>query len=157
MKKEKDSPRVYIPPPFLYAGIFFLSFLIQHYIPLTRDLFERSLSNYLAIAFFGMGIVCGLPALIKFIKTRNTVLTVKPAASLQTQGIYNLSRNPMYVGLLLLYIAFAFIKGNLWTFLLIPLLIFIITRFVIINEEKYLKRAFGQEYLNYMQKVRRWI
>jgi protein-S-isoprenylcysteine O-methyltransferase Ste14 len=63
----------------------------------------------------------------------------------------------MYVGLLLVYTGIAMIHGNWWTFLLIPLVIFIITRFVIINEEKYLERAFGQDYMNYKKKVRRWL
>jgi len=63
----------------------------------------------------------------------------------------------MYAGLLLVYIGIAFIKGNIWTFILIPLVIFIVNRLIIIKEEKYLERAFGKQYLDYKNKVRRWL
>lgn len=73
------------------------------------------------------------------------------------KGGFNISRNPMYVGLLFLYIGIAIIKGNWWTFILIPVVIFVVTRFVIIKEESYLERAFGEAYLNYKMKVGRWL
>lgn len=63
----------------------------------------------------------------------------------------------MYVGLLLIYIGLALQFGNWWTLLLIPFLIALITYRVILPEEKYLTRAFGEDYLNYQKQVRRWI
>jgi protein-S-isoprenylcysteine O-methyltransferase Ste14 len=84
-------------------------------------------------------------------------VTIKPAKSLETTGIYSVSRNPMYLGLLAIYIGMAFLKGNDWTFICIPFVILVIHFYVIRNEEKYLQRTFGNEYEEYKKQVRRWI
>ncbi len=157
MNQKKDHPGVYPPPPLFYAVIFFLSILLQKNIPFPDIFFKSSAAQYLAITMIGMGIVCSLPAIITFLKTKNTLVTILPATSLQTKGIYNITRNPMYLGLLFVYTGIAFLKGNWWTFILIPLLIFIITHFVIKKEENYLSRAFDPEYAAYKKRVRRWI
>ena len=85
------------------------------------------------------------------------MITIKSANSLQTDGVYAITRNPMYLGLLFLYTGIAFFAGNWWTFILIPMVVIIITTYVISREEKYLLDAFGQDYTSYKIKVRRWI
>lgn len=155
--KKKDHPGVYIPPPLIYVLIFLSSILLQKKFPFSRALFETTLFLILGVVFISMGIIIFLPALIKFFKTKNTLITIRPANSLQTLGIYSISRNPMYLGMLSIYIGIAFFKGNYWTFMLIPIMIFVVTYFVILKEEKYLDRAFGVDYNSYRQKVRRWI
>jgi protein-S-isoprenylcysteine O-methyltransferase Ste14 len=157
MSAKKDHPGVYIPPPLIYVLIFLSSILLQKKFPFSIALFETTLFLILGVVFISMGIIILLPALIKFFKTKNTLITIKPANSLQTLGIYSISRNPMYIGLLSIYIGIAFFKGNYWTFMLIPIMIFVVTYFVILKEEKYLDRAFGADYNAYRQKVRRWI
>lgn len=157
MEQKKDHPGVYPPPPLFYVVIFFLSLFLQKLIPLSSQFFGSDSALFPALLFLFSGLIFLLPALFKFFKTKNTLITIKPANSLQTTGIYGISRNPMYVGLLAVYIGIAFLKGNLWTFILIPLVILVITRFVIINEEKYLTRNFGKAYGDYLKKTRRWI
>ena len=157
MSAKKDHPGVYPPPPLFYVLIFLSSILLQNQFPFSRALFETTLFLILGVVFISIGIIMLLPALIKFFKTKNTLITIKPANSLQTSGIYSISRNPMYLGLLSLYIGIAFFIGNYWTFMLIPIVIFVVTYFVILKEEKYLDRAFGVDYNAYRQKVRRWI
>ncbi len=157
MKTRNDNPGVYVPPPLFYVAIFFISILLQRYFPLPISFFDGNIHTYLSVLFFVVGLLVVLPALITFFKTKNTLITFKAASSLQTKGVYQLSRNPMYLGLLFLYIGFAMLKGNWWTFILIPLVIFVLSRFVIANEEQYLENAFGNEYLNYKTKVRRWL
>jgi protein-S-isoprenylcysteine O-methyltransferase Ste14 len=63
----------------------------------------------------------------------------------------------MYLGLLLLYSGIGLLAGNWWTFILIPLLIIVINNLVIKREENYLERTFGQSYLDYKKKTRRWV
>jgi protein-S-isoprenylcysteine O-methyltransferase Ste14 len=63
----------------------------------------------------------------------------------------------MYLGLLFLYTGIAFFTGNWWTFILIPVVIAVVTIYVIRREEKYLYDAFGEEFTAYTAKVRRWI
>jgi len=63
----------------------------------------------------------------------------------------------MYLGLLLLYCGMGVLKGNWWTFILIPLLVVVVQTYVIKKEEHYLQNAFGEEYSAYKNKVRRWL
>lgn len=157
MTIKKDNPGVHIPPPLFYITIFLLSILLQCFFPISKSFFENKWIGIIATIVMLIGALFLIPAFLKFLRSKNTMITFKPATSLQTSGIYTITRNPMYTGLLLFYSGVGLLWGNWWTFILIPLVIYVITRFVIIKEEKYLERAFGQEYLNYKAKVRRWL
>jgi len=115
---RKDSPGVYIPPPLIYAAFFFAAVLMQKFFPLPGMWLHTTLVKVLGwLIITGSVAVLLFPALLKFIQSRNSVMTIRPAASLQTKGIYSITRNPMYLGLVILYIGIGFLKGNSWTFL----------------------------------------
>lgn len=157
MKNQKDNPGVHVPPPFIYAGFFFLSFFLEKIFPFNNAFLHSKPSSYIGYILIAVAIVFIIRALTQFFKTKNTLITIKPATSLQTNGIYAFTRNPMYLGLLTLYTGIAFLKGNWWTLALIPIVMLIIQTFVIKKEEAYLERAFGNNYMLYKAKVRRWI
>ncbi len=158
MKVTKDSPGVYVPPPLVYIACFLLSFLLQGYFTIRSAFFFHSpAANIIGLLIIISGLIFAIPALRQFFKTKNTIILIKPANSLQTTGIYSLTRNPMYLSLLLLYLGMAFIFGNWWTLFLIPLLVIVILYRIILPEERYLTRAFGEEYAAYKTRVRRWI
>jgi protein-S-isoprenylcysteine O-methyltransferase Ste14 len=158
MKNVKDNPGVFIPPPLFYVIIFLLSFILQGYFTIRSAFFFHSMiANIIGIIIIVAGMIFSMPALRQFIKSRNTVITFKPAASLQTNGIYSASRNPMYTGLLFQYLGLALIFGNWWTLILFPVLIVLVQYLIILPEERYLMRAFGNSYSDYKNKVRRWI
>ena len=157
MKTKIDNPGVHVPPPLLYVLIFFISIYIQKAAPLSALFFDTNLASVLGVLFSMTGVFITLPALVKFFKTKNTLITFKSANSLQTTGIYSITRNPMYLGLLTIYIGIAFFEGNWWTIMLIPFVILMITYLVILKEERYLERAFGDSYVDYKQRVRRWV
>ncbi len=154
--KAKDHPGIYFPPPLLYVLIFFIAPALQQRLPIYPQFFTSTLSSILGWVFLVTGLLFMAPAVRQFRKTKNSMVTIKPATSLQTAGIYTISRNPMYVGLLCFYVAFAFWHGSWWTFIFIPLLILLVNFFIIHREEKYLERTFGKAYRDYKQKVRRW-
>lgn len=157
MESKIDHPGVYIPPPLLYAAIFLSAVFIQRFIPLNKNFFYTTASKVIGVIIIIISLFFNFPALRQFFKTKNTVITVKPANSLQTTGIYSVSRNPMYVSLLLVYTGLSFLIGNWWNLILLPLLVLIIQEYVIKREEKYLVRRFGQQYADYKTKVRRWL
>ncbi|MBS1745141.1 MAG: isoprenylcysteine carboxylmethyltransferase family protein [Bacteroidetes bacterium] len=157
MENKKDNPGVYIPPPLLYAAIFILAILMQKVLPLSKEFFYTTTSDIIGTVFILVSLFFNFPALLQFLKSKNTLITVKPANTLQTSGIYSVSRNPMYISLLLIYTGLSFIIGNWWNLILLPVLIFIVQEYVIKKEEKYLGRRFGQEYAEYKSKVRRWL
>ena len=157
MKKTKDNPGVFVPPPLFYAAFFLFSILLQGYFPIRSSFFHDSLAYVLGVIIIVAGLIFTVPAVRQFIKTHNTVVTVKSATSLQTSGIYAVTRNPMYTGLILEYLGLALIFGNWWTIILLPVLIISVSYLVILPEERYLTRAFGDSYTDYKNSVRRWI
>jgi protein-S-isoprenylcysteine O-methyltransferase Ste14 len=158
MKSTKDSPGVFIPPPLIYAAFFLLSFLLQGYFTIKGAFFFHSrIANILGLIFIFTGLFFAVPAVRQFFKSKTSIVPIRPASSLQTSGIYSVSRNPMYLGLLFQYLGLALVFGNWWTLFLIPVLIALVHYRVIRPEERYLSRAFGDSYSDYRKKVRRWI
>lgn len=156
-REKKNHPGVYVPPPLIYAIVFLFSLLVQRWIPLNTSFFKTQTAMIIGLTLLAIGLVFNIPAIVQFVKTKNTIVTAKPATSLQTSGIYRFTRNPMYVSLLLFYTGIAFFIGNWWTVLLLPLLVLVITFYVIRREENYLERSFGDGYIEYKRRVRRWI
>ncbi|MEM7291268.1 MAG: isoprenylcysteine carboxylmethyltransferase family protein, partial [Pseudomonadota bacterium] len=72
-------------------------------------------------------------------------------------GIYNFSRNPMYLGLSFVLTGFGLWLGNFAALFLVPCFVAYITRFQIIPEEEILHEKFGTEYVEYCERVGRWI
>lgn len=156
METKIDHPGVYPPPPLFYVVIFFISIFAQKQFPLPKTFWGTNSAFITGAIFEIIGVIIFLPALIKFFKIKNTLITIKPANSLQISGIYAISRNPMNLGLLILYTGIAFFKGNLWTFLFLHLVLLVVTKFIIVKGEQYLDRRFGTDYLEYCKKVRHW-
>ena len=157
MENKKDHPGVYIPPPLFYVVTFLASVLIQKLVPLDKVFFYSTAATIIGSISIVAGMFFNFPSLLQFFKTKNTVVTIKPANSLQTTGIYSVTRNPMYISLLLFYTGLAFMIGNWWNFILLPLLFIVVQEYIIKREEQYLERRFGQEYLDYKSRVRRWV
>lgn len=155
--KPKNHPGVYVPPPIIYIAIFLLSFWLQALKPLSQTWLQALWCIILGWIFIAAAALLSSMAILHFLKTGNTVVTIKAATSLQTSAIYSFSRNPMYLSLLLLYAGLAFLVGNSWSFILIILLILIINGYVIRREESYLSQRFGEAYTAYRKQTRRWI
>jgi protein-S-isoprenylcysteine O-methyltransferase Ste14 len=98
--------------------------------------------------------VSSIPTLLR---GKGTLNTNGSSAALVTSGPYRISRNPMYLGLVLLYAGVACVFSVVWALpLLIPLIIYTQLS-VIAREERYLDRAFGDTYRAYRVRVRRWL
>jgi protein-S-isoprenylcysteine O-methyltransferase Ste14 len=72
-------------------------------------------------------------------------------------GIYSLTRNPMYLGFLLVLVGWATVLSNIFAYLLLPAFIFYMNSFQIGPEERMLTSLFGQEFVTYQSRVRRWL
>jgi len=117
-------------------------------------------ANYLiAQLLLALSVFVGLAAILNFRKHKTTVNPTKPEASssVVTSGIYRFSRNPMYLAMLLALISLAYFLQHLASLPVILIFIAYMTRFQIIPEEKMLTRLFGQQYIDYQMKVRRWL
>lgn len=110
-------------------------------------------------ALWLMGFVLIIVAAVEFISAKTTVNPLTPglATSIVTTGVYRLSRNPMYVGFLLMLAAWGVFLANVLSVLLLPLFVVYLNRFQIISEENALLAKFGDDYARYLRSVRRWV
>jgi protein-S-isoprenylcysteine O-methyltransferase Ste14 len=157
MKNKEDSPGVYIPPPLLYVLVFLAAVFIQKKISIDNSIFHLQIAKISGALFLIVSLFFMVTSLRQFFISKNTLIPIKPATSLQTYGIYKITRNPMYVSLALVYLGISCFVGNWWNIILFPLLLLIVQEYIIKREEKYLLRRFGKEYIIYKTKVRRWL
>ena len=85
------------------------------------------------------------------------VRTDRPVPRLTTEGPFGYSRNPAFLSLAVIYAGIAALRNSLWAILFLPLVVYVIQREVIVREERYLERTFGEEYLVYKGRGRRWV
>lgn len=114
--------------------------------------------HILGILVFLFGLFIMLTCIRSFaIEGKGTLSPVDPTKQLVTKGLYRYSRNPMYVGVLLILIgeAIFFQSAKLWRYALIVFLVF--NLFIILIEEPRLRKDFGKTYQSYCKKVRRWL
>ena len=113
----------------------------------------------IAILLFSLAIVVGISAIISFKRHKTTVNPTKPEASTSvvSSGVYSLSRNPMYLAMLISLISLGYYLQQITALPIILIFIAYMTRFQIIPEEKMLTKIFSQQYLDYQSNVRRWL
>ena len=157
MKNKEDSPGVYIPPPLIYVLVFLSAIFIQKRISIDNWIFHLQITKIAGVLFLVISLLFLITSLRQFYISKNTLVLIKPASSLQFNGIYSITRNPMYVGLALIYLGISCFVGNWWNIILFPLLLLIVQVYIIKSEEKYLLRKFEKEYVVYKTKVRRWL
>ena len=134
-----------------------LMWIISIYAANFRFIFN--FNNELALFCLIIGgtiIVFGIAA---FRKAETTVTPLHPdkASSLVTMGIYQYIRNPMYFGLFIILFSIGFYLQNLASMFVLPIYVWFISKYQIIPEEEALHKLFGQDYINYQDRARRWI
>jgi protein-S-isoprenylcysteine O-methyltransferase Ste14 len=141
-----------IPPPIVTIIILSIIYLF--------DLNEYNLNtDIISIITLFIGLIFIISAVIQFINRKTTVNPTKPhkTSTLVITGTYKITRNPMYLGMLLIILSFALYKASIISLILIPLFIFYINKFQIEPEEFEMRKKFGEEYEDYCKKVDRWI
>ncbi len=116
-------------------------------------------SLILAAGLLGTGSIIALLGVLEFLKARTTTDPRYPhqTESMVVCGVYRFSRNPMYLGFLLMLSGWACYLTNYLPFLLLPLFVVYMNRFQIQPEERHLQQNFGAEFHAYAARVRRWI
>jgi len=114
-----------------------------------------AVSAGITLAVAGLTII--LTAIWQMRRAQTNVEPWKPTTAILDNGLYAVSRNPIYAAMCLIYVGISFLFNSFW--FLPPLVAVLLTVHygVILREEKYLERKFGAEYLNYKNRVRRWI
>ncbi len=145
-----------LPPAIVFLFFGLLMYALAIFLPVGYfDFFGR---KYLMIALLAIAVSIGIIALFQFFKSKTTVNPSSPskASKLVISGIYQYSRNPMYLGLLLILLSWGLWLGNAFNVLLAAGFVAYMNRFQIIPEEEILSNLFGREYAQYCTLVRRW-
>ena len=146
-----------VPPPVVVAIIGVVMWAVDRKLELGK--FESALQAPVAGVLLIVGLLLMFVAVASFVAAKTTVNPLRPsrASSLVTTGIFRISRNPMYLGDLLVLAALAVWLGNVVNVVLLVFFIWYINRFQIIPEERALTNLFGESYVAYCSRVRRWL
>src|SRR5947208_13722393 len=138
--------RLRIPPPILLLLAAGLMWMLDHWMPLAQ--WMGAPWNRLGGLLAAVGIVIDVTALMGFRKAAPTVNPLDPskASSLVTDGVFRVTRNPMYLGMVLLLIGWGVWLGSASPWLVPPLFVIAVTVVQIIPEEQALRRRFGEQY-----------
>jgi protein-S-isoprenylcysteine O-methyltransferase Ste14 len=154
---EPVNARIFPVPP-VVAGLFIVAgWLLNRFVPLLGHAAPAAYENWIAggIVMACAFAIAGL-AVLEMRRARTTFHPGGKASALVQGGVFQRSRNPMYLSLVLLTLGLGIATANLWMVLLAPALLVYLQERVIKREEAYLTQRFGGKYVAYKNKVRRW-
>ena len=146
-----------VPPLVVVLVTALAMWLVSWFLPFGAVVMPARILFAVTLAI--LGAATSVLGVVAFLRARTTVNPTKPEAtsSLVSSGVYMLTRNPMYLGFLLILSGWAIFLANLVVFPLLPVFIFYMNHFQIQPEEKALTTRFGQGFVRYTWGVRRWI
>lgn len=145
-------------PPFLYLGCLILGLVLDRVWPLPMTLPKTPLLYWMVgggLLLLGVAIMAA--GIRNFARAATPVPSNQPVRALVTTGIHGWSRNPIYVGMFLIYAGIGLAEHSLWMLILAAPLALILRYGVVAREEAYLERRFGDTYREYKARVRRWL
>lgn len=158
-ENEKDGAAVRFPPPLLPLITILAGVALERWWPLAAGFDLPAPERYWVggVAIAVTVLVLGLWPVVKFRRSGQSELPWRPTPLVLEDGPYRFTRNPMYLQMVLVCVGLAVILSNVWILVLTPLCAWALYRFAIRPEETYLERKFGDGYLNYKRRVRRWL
>jgi protein-S-isoprenylcysteine O-methyltransferase Ste14 len=153
--QKPDRPGVLAPPPLLYAGALAAGLLLQWALPVGDPPNAPALA--IGLTLFVAGTALGMWFLATFRRAGTPVDVSKPTERVVAWGPFRFSRNPGYLSLTVMYAGLAIAAESVWALVLLPAVAHLVRHTVIEPEERYLERKFGDEYLSYKVRTRRWI
>lgn len=149
MKRQAVLPPTYLWIAIIVMVVIHFLFPLKRIIPFPWDLF-----GLLPLA---LGAALNIIADQAFRAAKTTVKPFQESAALVTDGVYRISRHPMYLGFVLILLGLAILLGSLTPCLIVPVFAFVMDRVFIVVEERMLTEKFGQAWLDYKVEVRRWV
>jgi protein-S-isoprenylcysteine O-methyltransferase Ste14 len=155
MSDEQDNPGGWLPQSLTYLLTLLLGLVLDRRLHLP--FLPHRVARLLGWPLVGGGMALGRWFIRTMCDADTTLEVNKPVSSLVQDGPFRYSRNPGYLSLVMIYAGIATLRNALWAMLLLPLVLVVTKRELIEREERYLERTFGEEYLAYKRRVRRWV
>ena len=156
--QEGDRSGVRVFPPLVFVAAGCVALVIHRFFPLQVVPVERAAPFRIAGAALAVAAVfLAIWAVATFRRIGTTPNPAGGTTALASGGPYRFSRNPMYLGLVILTTGVALVFDSLWPLLMLPVVVLVIASKVIGPEERYLEAKFGEPYRAYKARVRRWV
>lgn len=149
-----EKPRKIVPPVWLALSILAM-YLLDRIVPIGE--FGGPFVWGFASSFIAAGLMLNIVSAGLFKKVDTPLIPFHKSTSLVIKGPFKVTRNPMYLGMVLFLVGVAIAFGSLLPFVVIPAFIFVIQNNFIAGEEHFMEELFGDEYLEYKKRVRRWL
>lgn len=143
-----------LPPVYFFAAIALMAAL-DRWLPLARP-FHPPLT-YLGWLLFALALALAVAVAWRFKRAGTTIKPFQRSSALVTDGLFAYSRNPIYLGMVVGLLGICLALGSLGPLLVVPPFVYILQSRVIAAEERMLEDAFGEAYLEYCRRVRRWL
>jgi protein-S-isoprenylcysteine O-methyltransferase Ste14 len=150
-----DHPGIVAPPPLLYAVGVLVVLLLRWIRPWT--ILPPHLVPWVGLGLIALGLALGIPGRIGLARARTSVNPRKPTTAIVTSGTYRFTRNPLYVGLAIVFVGLTLAFDTAWGFVVLVPILVVMHFGVILREERYLEAKFGDEYRQYRGRVRRYL
>ena len=155
---DAETAQAITRPPVLFLAALVVGFLADYFLPLPYSVFGTGETPWIAGGLLILvGAAIAFTGIRNFTKAATPVQGTKPTRSLVTTGIHSWSRNPIYIGMFLIYAGMGVAARSPWILILLLPLAITIRYGVVAREETYLDRRFGDSYRTYMARVRRWL
>ncbi len=155
---NESHVNVLVRPPNLYLGGLAAGCLMELVLPLGPGLAGGTLRPVLiGLGLGAIGIAIVWKAFRQFADAGTTVPLDQPTDALVTHGLYSWSRNPIYIALTVIYVGLSIALTTGWALLFLPVVLGAMQKGVIECEEAYLRQEFGAPYMDYNDKVPRWL
>lgn len=142
-------------PPVILLLFILLQIALHRFLPVLTIVPQPW--NWLGLLVILAGVVIILSPAIDFRRSETTIIPFQESSKLVITGMYRITRNPMYVGMVCILFGIAVISGRLSPFVVPLIFIPVLNSRVIRHEEAMLEERFGEEYTDYRRKVRRWL
>lgn len=154
-RDNADNPGVVAPPPLIYAGALAAGLTINRLRPVP--FLPHTLGRALGPLLIAGGVLIGVTGFRAMRRAGTNVDPREPATTVVQTGPYRYTRNPLYASMALIYSGVTAFANALPAVLLLPIVLHVMRYGVIEREEHYLEGKFGEEYLKYKARVRRWV
>jgi protein-S-isoprenylcysteine O-methyltransferase Ste14 len=158
MATSARGPGIRFPPPFVFVAGYALAWVFDRQLEFRIDGAGPGVGQQLVgLVVLAAGLGAMGWGLLTFVRARTPLNPMRPARQLVTWGPFRFSRNPMYLGLTLAYVGLAVLVNQAWPLALLPLVLVAVHFGIVRREERYLRAAFGSQYGDYAERVRRWL
>ena len=157
MEDQKDYFKGILPPPIIFIALLLISYVTHQLLPINLIFTDWATRLLVSIPMLALSGWLALDAILILRKNKTAITYNKPATKFIIERSLLITRNPLYLSLILLFAGITVISNSLWYCFTLILLFLFFNRLVIPREEKYLEQNFKEDFIQYKKNVRRWL